>query len=487
MGIAIATILHLRLSIPGPVTQFSTADNPTAKVNTILTRFYTFLYLPVLNFKMLVYPHTLSFDWGMDAIPRVTSLLDGRNIISLLFYSGLCRIVVKSIFVLRGTTTPKVISSKRLGRTIHKRKHQASIPKSYDDVLMSQSNQLWDSENSCLVCKQGLKYRHASVCQMNGNVGFTAASLCGLAQSSASNNKKQVISLSPLKKYIRNNNSICLNNNNDNNNSELIKDSNNNNLCVVDNNYDAPSATVTSVYQQMSKHFRLSSQKSSVKNLSNTLACLASHIRSAEQSVKQTKLNNASATLISITILTLPFLPASNLFVYVGFVVAERILYLPSVGYCLLIGLGLGKLINFKVQCRSNGTKSRQKMQSSRHHNARSMVTILFLIVLISACSLKTIRRNRDWHDEESLYRSAIIVNPPKGNFSQSCFRSDFPFAFAARWLHYEAIYLLCKILFIVWLSSSYQRFVSVVLFIWPPCIPYRRRYESVCHDVHKL
>ncbi|PSN55969.1 Transmembrane and TPR repeat-containing protein 4 [Blattella germanica] len=37
----------------------------------------------------------------------------------------------------------------------------------------------------------------------------------------------------------------------------------------------------------------------------------------------------------------IPFLPASNLFFRVGFVVAERVLYLPSVGFCLLLVVGL--------------------------------------------------------------------------------------------------------------------------------------------------
>lgn len=396
LGVAIVTILHLRLSIHGPVTQFSTADNPTAKANTILTRFYTFLYLPVFNFKLLLYPHTLSFDWGMDAIPRITSLFDVRNIISLLFYAAMCRIVIKCILTLR-RTMPKVISNKRLGRTIHKRKHQVH------DVVPS--NQLWSSENSCSVCKQGFKHRPESAGHSDGS-----------ASGNGPSSKKQVISLSPLKKYIRNNNSIYLNNNTNNNsdeNGELIRDQNNN-LCAVDNNYNASlPATVASVYA--AKHFHLNRTSPSVRS---RLACVASHIRSAEQAAKQTKLNGASAAIISITMLTLPFLPASNLFFYVGFVVAERILYLPSVGYCLLIGLGLGKLINFKVQCRSNGAKARQKADAQRQRSTRSMATILFLIILISACSLQTIRRNRDWRDEESLYRSAIKVNPPKGNFS---------------------------------------------------------------------
>lgn len=424
MGIAIATILHLRLSIPGPVTQFSTADNPTAKANTILTRFYTFLYLPVFNFKLLVYPHTLSFDWGMDAIPRITSLLDGRNIVSMLFYGAICRIAYKCSTALR-QTVPKIISSKRLGRTIVKRKQQNQMhSKSSDDVATLQSNQLWNSENSCLVCKQGLKYRHVSSCR--SSVGFTAASLCAVAQTSANGSKKHIISLSPLKKYIRNNNSIYLNNCN-NNNGESVKDNNNNNLCVVDNNYNPPLTAVAPLYQQATKQCRAAYQpKISVKSLSKKLACLAEHFKSAEESVKQTKLSSASATFISITILALPFLPASNLFFYVGFVVAERILYLPSVGYCLLIGLGLGKLINFKVQpCKGNGNGAKSRMQKAenlrRQNDVRSMAAILVLIILISACSLKTIRRNRDWRDEESLYRSAIKVNPPKGNFFMLC------------------------------------------------------------------
>lgn len=411
LGIAIATILHLRLSIPGPTTQFSTADNPTAKVNTVLTRFYTFLYLPVFNFKLLVYPHTLSFDWGMDAIPRITSLFDTRNIISLMFYIALCRIVFKCVSALR-KATPKVNSVKRLGRTIHKRKHQS--PKIFaDEASTVHPNQLWDIENSCSVCQQGLKRRHAS----NIVPTYTAASLC--TASIGSGNKKQVISLSPLKKYIRNNNLNKLKDLNsnetlNNNNDELFSDLNNNSECY---NVVNPSMPAMPALHQPIKHLQENSQKHSVKS---KLACVATYIsmKSAEKCVKSVKLNSASSTLISIAMLTLPFLPASNLFFYVGFVVAERILYLPSVGYCLLIGLGLGKLINFKVHCKGSGAKAKHKIEALRHHNVRSMATILFLIILISASSLQTMRRNRDWRDEESLYRSAIRINPPKGNFS---------------------------------------------------------------------
>jgi len=42
----------------------------------------------------------------------------------------------------------------------------------------------------------------------------------------------------------------------------------------------------------------------------------------------------------------LSFLPASNLMFTVGFVIAERVLYLPSAGLILIIVLGMRRLCN---------------------------------------------------------------------------------------------------------------------------------------------
>lgn len=116
-----------------------------------------------------------------------------------------------------------------------------------------------------------------------------------------------------------------------------------------------------------------------------------------------TTATTSAAILLSIALLAFPFLPAANLFFYVGFVVAERILYLPSVGYCLLIGLGVGKLIDS-----NHGPLCKRRK--------RYAIMLCVGIVLV-AYSAKTINRNVDWHNEESLYRSAIQINPPKGNY----------------------------------------------------------------------
>lgn len=99
------------------------------------------------------------------------------------------------------------------------------------------------------------------------------------------------------------------------------------------------------------------------------------------------------AVLLSMALLALPFLPATNLFFYVGFVIAERLLYIPSVGWSLLVGLAFSVMWN-----------------QSRY---RVGIAVCLTIVLMSF-GAKTVSRNLDWNNEEALYRSAIEINPPK-------------------------------------------------------------------------
>jgi hypothetical protein len=87
-----------------------------------------------------------------------------------------------------------------------------------------------------------------------------------------------------------------------------------------------------------------------------------------------------------------PFLPASNLLFPVGFVVAERVLYLPSMGYCLIIALGVWQL--------------------KKYYPTVVRVGVAYLIVVYSA---KAVVRNRDWHSSLSLFQSAVRVYPSNG------------------------------------------------------------------------
>lgn len=226
-----AVILGLRLHIMGltpPV--FATSDNPAARSPSIVTRGLTFAFLPALNAWSLAYPRWLSFDWSMDAVPRIETLSDVRNAASVALYVGLALCVKK-----------------------------------------------WSKSGEQMVV-------HTSAC----------------------------------------------------------KAANNNNL----------------------------------------VRCRCPN-----------RLSKAQAALFSLALLVLPFIPASNLFFYVGFVMAERVLYLPSVGYCFLVGLGYSSL------CRVLGVKFTKTLMG----------------LLLFTFATRTYLRNFDWLDDESLYRSGIDINPPKG------------------------------------------------------------------------
>ncbi|KAJ8007224.1 hypothetical protein DPEC_G00115310 [Dallia pectoralis] len=100
--------------------------------------------------------------------------------------------------------------------------------------------------------------------------------------------------------------------------------------------------------------------------------------------------------VFSLGLLSLPFLPATNLFFYVGFVIAERVLYIPSMGFCLLVAVGARAL---HIRLRTRGLRA---------------VLLGLCTGLVLVYSIKTMMRNRDWGNEEMLYRSGISVNPAK-------------------------------------------------------------------------
>ncbi|XP_034099736.1 protein O-mannosyl-transferase TMTC1 isoform X1 [Drosophila albomicans] len=265
LGIALLAAFYCRLClVPRPTANFSAADNPTAHESCWWTRTFTFLHLPVLNLQLLLWPQNLSFDWGMEAIPRIRTFWDWHNAFSAAFYGTLLTLTCKGMRLL-------------LPSMNYVAYNVASIVLLLLQRLGGSSCRAW----------QGL------ICACNHQLIF----------GSQINIKRN--------------------------------------------------------------------SKSSTVNVNSTL-------------------------LICIAFLTLPFLPACNLFFYVGFVIAERLLYLPSVGYCLLLGLGFGQL------------RQRYRSPSQRR------LLLFCLGLILSAFSMRTVQRNHDWLNEEQLFRSAVAINPPK-------------------------------------------------------------------------
>lgn len=94
---------------------------------------------------------------------------------------------------------------------------------------------------------------------------------------------------------------------------------------------------------------------------------------------------------MGFTVLICPFLPASNIFFNVGFVLAERILYIPSAGYCLLVIIGLQKF-------------------SARFSLPKTL--LLAYVMLIALLFVRSWTRSSQWRNERLLFQSALDVCP---------------------------------------------------------------------------
>lgn len=219
---------------------FATADNPAASEPEFLTRFLTFLHLPVRNLWLLIYPAKLSYDYSTHTVPLVKEILQIENLISLTFYAAMLSAVV--LFLI--------------------------------------------------------------YCRRFGVVDYYSES----------------------DYYVKKNKFVIY---------HKPKDANSNRMFV-----------------------------------SETLNQLA----------------------LGLALLVLPFLPASNLFFYVGFIIAERILYIPSIGFSILVLTGV------KCLRKSYGAESKE--------NEWWIRKVLLLVLVLFAG--KTYHRNFVWKDEESLYRFVI-------------------------------------------------------------------------------
>lgn len=286
-------LLGFRLGAMGSTPAFAPSDNPASDNPSVIIRSLTFLYLPVFNFWLLVYPRWLSFDWSMEAIPLIQTICDSRNIATLIFYSTL---IV------------------------------------YIKVILEYYYNKWcDGMNCC-------------------------SSSCNCAPCCYQHHHHSQPHLRHMKRPFN------------------LKSNNNNSLCsTIDddiyiastNNNGAMSSAYTAIDDSLNSGYN-----------------------------SQSSVTRVDCVTLSLMLMIIPFLPATNLCFYVGFVVAERILYIPSFGYCLLIAIGVEALMRRKA--------------------VRFITTIALSILLISF-SMRTFIRNIDWLTEENLYRSGIAINPPKG------------------------------------------------------------------------
>jgi len=197
------------------------------------------------------------------------------------------------------------------------------------------------------------------------------------------------------------------------------------------------SATSTSNDDYSTKSHDTSVRSSAKKQITNEREGVKG--RAMDETLERSDCYEQHYIIWSLMWFLIPFLPASNLFVPVGFLVAERTLYLPSLGFCLLAAkliehlarLQLAVLSKFKLQ--TGNPESVQRLYRFRRHfsaiklgqlgttvtggkaskisdkyNLLLAAEIALILPLVILGSMRTIERNRDWLNDGQLYTSNI-------------------------------------------------------------------------------
>jgi tetratricopeptide (TPR) repeat protein len=99
--------------------------------------------------------------------------------------------------------------------------------------------------------------------------------------------------------------------------------------------------------------------------------------------------------LVSLSWYIIPFIPASQVLFQPGTVIAERVLYIPSIGICFITAWVL-----FTAWRRGYVTKE---------------VFLAVCLIILLAYSARTLARNPDWHSQRTLFKSAIETCPNSG------------------------------------------------------------------------
>ncbi|MFC1650288.1 tetratricopeptide repeat protein [Candidatus Latescibacterota bacterium] len=97
---------------------------------------------------------------------------------------------------------------------------------------------------------------------------------------------------------------------------------------------------------------------------------------------------NKPTFFIAFIFFLFPYLIVSNIFFPIGTIMGERLMYLPSVGYALM----LGALFTYLLK--------------------RWRYSIIVIIIILFGYSLKTYSRNADWYDDYTLTKKDFKRNP---------------------------------------------------------------------------
>ncbi|MFC2171361.1 tetratricopeptide repeat protein [Acidobacteriota bacterium] len=97
--------------------------------------------------------------------------------------------------------------------------------------------------------------------------------------------------------------------------------------------------------------------------------------------------------LFGLAFMALTYGPASNLLIPSGTIMAERLMYVPSLGFCAIVGGALGRLF----------------LWGGRQGKAATVLSLALVLFLYSA---KVMSRNEDFKNNTTLFEKTVVTSP---------------------------------------------------------------------------
>ncbi len=116
------------------------------------------------------------------------------------------------------------------------------------------------------------------------------------------------------------------------------------------------------------------------------------------------RLRKKNLFALAICLFLLPLAPVSNIFLNIGSTMAERFLYMPSLGFCFGVGLLLVKFSNRRLPARSG-----YRLSSFLSNHACPIAVVMLAVILYS---FKTVSRNKDWENNVQLFGRDVLSSP---------------------------------------------------------------------------
>jgi tetratricopeptide (TPR) repeat protein len=131
---------------------------------------------------------------------------------------------------------------------------------------------------------------------------------------------------------------------------------------------------------------------------------------------------------VGLGLLIIPLVPALSILFPVGTTLAERLLFIPSAGYCLMVGELLTQLNAVLLRMTAAAPEAGRGALSTISRTAQPskssagvgvgvlrwkyLNTCLFTAAVCAMFSVRVFTRNRDWNSEAQIYKSALQVCP---------------------------------------------------------------------------